>query len=269
MASWAILLMAPFALVLAILAAMSFGTAMDRARQEGGRRRKTALRFLPSIALLSVSVCAYQPAAMVFWPFVFLLLLAPARRGWPLRALFRGTLAAGAIGAAAALVGYAAIVVDRTVLDTSSARTALVSNVGGKVSYLEQNAFPRVFDPWQLWPNHTLAHLVFLALVLLVPLSVRGGVSRSIFALLLFLAALLLSYLPSEVTAENWASARSLVAAFVVPLAALALVVQGLPSPAAVAVQPVSWRVSWLRSSRSIPGTGTCPTTSQHQATKS
>ena len=41
--------------------------------------------------------------------------------------------------------------------------------------------------------------------------------------------ALLLSYLPSEVTAENWASARSLVAAFVVPLAALALVVQGLP----------------------------------------
>ena len=179
MASWAILLMAPFALVLAdprsnvVRHRDGQSSSGGWEAQEDGITISAFDRAALGVGFLCVPTCRHGVLA-----FRFLLLLAPARRGWPLRALFRGTLAAGAIGAAAALVGYAAIVVDQTVLDTSSARTALVLNVGGKVSYLEQNAFPCVSLILEVWLNYTLAHLVFLALVLLVPsLCPRRGES--------------------------------------------------------------------------------------------
>lgn len=230
MASWAILLMGPAAMVLAVIAARSFSNALDRPLTGGPRLKAWVLRLVPSITLLSAALCAYQPAAMVFWPVVFLFLLAPSRSSWSLRMLAAATAAAGVVGAAAAAVGYAVLWLGTAWVDVEYSRTALVGDIDGKVDYLASSAFPRVFDPWALTPRPTVALVTLLALVLSVPLAVRGSVGRRLGALALFSLALPLSYLPSVVTAENWASARSLVAAFVVPLAGIALVVQGLPS---------------------------------------
>ena len=68
MASWVILLMGPAALLLAVLAAMNASHNLDLVLGKGTRPTDRIVRLLPSLVLLSAAVCAYQPAAMAYWP---------------------------------------------------------------------------------------------------------------------------------------------------------------------------------------------------------
>jgi hypothetical protein len=231
MASWAILLMGPAAMVSAVLAASCFSSAIGPGGSVSLQGRACAVRLALAILLLTVAVCAYQPAAMVFWPLVLLLLLSPSRSTFSFRQLTTGAVIAAAIGLVAAAIEYAVVLTAAALITTAYTRTALTHNVLGKLDYLAGTAFPRAFDPWQLTPDRSVALGSFVLLTLLVPLTVRGHLGRRLGALLLFLVAVPASYLPNIVVAENWASARSLVAAFVVPLAAATLIVQGLPPP--------------------------------------
>ena len=229
MASWAILLMGPLALVFSLLASGSLSRSLDGVLADGAGAILSVRRLLPAIALLSLALCTYQPAAMVYWPLMLLLLLAPARRSWSGRRLLSAAAVVGATGAAACATAYAVLSIGAALVHTQYTRTALVTDIGGKADYLWTTAFPRIFDPWSLTPRPAIAHLTALAFVTFLFLATGGGVGRRLAGLALFLAALPLSYLPSVVTAENWASARSLAAAFVVPLAATTLILQGLP----------------------------------------
>ena len=229
-ASWAMQSAGPAALLLAVLAAMSASNNLDLVLGEGTRRIVQIMRLLLAVLLLSAAVCTYQPSAMVFWPVACLLLLAPARRRWPTRKLLAAVAAVGVVGAVSCAVGYLAEQAGTAWVGTSLARGALVTDIGGKVHYLISSAAPRVFDPWTLVVHPHLALATALFLALLVPLAIGGTVARRLIGLALVMVALPLSYLPSIATAENWASARSLSAAYVVPLAAVTLIVQGLPS---------------------------------------
>jgi hypothetical protein len=228
-ASWAILLVGSASLLLAVLAAINASEALDLMLVTGTRRIARVMPLVPSALLLSAAVCADQPAAMAFWPVMCLLLLAPARREWPIRRLLAGAVAAGAVGGVACAVGYAAVKAGTVWVGTALARSALVTDIGGKLHYLIWNAAPRVFDPWTLVAHLPLALAAALLLAFLLPLAIGGTVAHRLVGLGLVMVALPLSYLPSIVTAENWASARSLAGAYVVPLAALTLVVEGAP----------------------------------------
>jgi hypothetical protein len=229
MASWAILSMGPLALVFGLLAAASLSRSLDGIFEEGARASMRAKRLLPAVAFLSLALCSYQPAAMVFWPIMVLALLAPARRSWSVRRLLSAAVVAGATGAAASAAAYAVLSISAAFVSIPYSRTALVTDIGGKVNYLLHSAAPRIFDPWSLAPRPPSASLIALSLAVLVLLAVGGGVGRRVAGLALFVVALPLSYLPSVVTAENWASARSLAGAFIVPLAATAFILQSLP----------------------------------------
>ena len=229
MASWAILSMGPVALVLGLLAAASLGRSLDGVLEEGARVRTRLRRLSPPVAFLSLALFSYQSAAMVFWPVMVLVLLAPVRRSWSARRLLAGAVVAGATGAVASAVAYAFVSISAAFVSIPYSRTALVTNIGGKVDYLLHSAAPRIFDPWSLAPRPPSTSLIALSLGVLVLLAVGGGVGRRVTGLGLFVVALPLSYLPSVVTAENWASARSLSGAFIVPLAATAFIVQSLP----------------------------------------
>jgi hypothetical protein len=229
-ASWAIQSVGSAVLLLAVLAAMSATHNLDLVLEEGDRRIVRFMRLLPAVLLLSAAVCAYQPAAMVFWPVACLLLLAPARRHWPTRKLLAAAVPVGVVGAVSCVVGYLAEQAGTAWVGSSLARGALVTDIGGKVHYLISSAAPRVFDPWTLVVHPHLALATALFLAVLVPVAIGGTVARRLIGLAFVMVALPLSYLPSVVTAEDWPSARSLSGAYVVPLAALTLIVQGLPS---------------------------------------
>jgi hypothetical protein len=228
-ASWAIQ-DGPAALLLAVIAAMSASHNLDLVLDEGTRWIVRIMRLLPAALLLSTAVCAYQPSAMAFWPVACLLLLAPARRHWPTRKLLAAVVPVGVIGAVSCAVGYLVEKAGNAWVGTSLARGALVTDIGGKVHYLISSAAPRVFDPWTLVVHPHLALATALCLAVLVPLAIGGTVARRLTGLAFVMVALPLSYLPSILTAENWPSARSLSGAYVVPLAAFTLIVQGLPS---------------------------------------
>jgi len=230
MASWATMIHGPAALVLALLAAASMSNALEKPLHAGGRSVREVMPFLPAVALLSTAVCTYQPTAMAYWPIAVLFLLAPARRSWSPRTLVAGAAIAGGIGLVACGVGYAIFKIGvRWVGGQPLARSGSVDDIGAKLDYLLHVAAPRAFDPWQLTIHPRLATAVAVALVVLVPLAIGGDLKRRLLGLALVALSLPLSYLPSIATAENWASARSLAGAYVVPLAALTLVVQGLP----------------------------------------
>jgi hypothetical protein len=228
-ASWAILCVASVAIFLSVLAAMSASHSLDHVLSRPLRTGRV-MRLLPAVLLLSASVCADQPAAMVFWPITCLLLLAPARRRWPISKLLAAVVAVGVVGGLSCAVGYLVEQAGTAWVGNSLARGALVSDIGGKVHYLISSAAPRVFDPWTLVVHPHLALATAVLLAVLLPLAIGGTVTRRLIGLALVMVALPLSYLPSIVTAENWPSARSLSAAYVVPLAALTLILQGLPS---------------------------------------
>ena len=158
-----------------------------------------------------------------------LLLLAPARRSWSVQRLLSAAVVVGTTGAAACLTAYGVVSIGALVVDAEYERTALSLDLGGKADYLLTSAAPRILDPWALTPRPALALFSGCALVLLLFLAIGGSFKRRVVGVGLVLVAVPLSYLPSVVTAENWASARSLVAAFVVPLAAVTLVAQSLP----------------------------------------
>jgi hypothetical protein len=229
-ASWAIQSGAPVALLLALLAAIRVSHNLDLVVGEGTRWMVRITRLLPAALLLSVAVCTYQPAAMLFWSVACLLLLAPARRPWPTRKLLAGVVPVGVVGAVSCAVGYLAERAGNAWVGTSITRGELVTDLSGKVHYLISSAAPRVFDPWTLVIHPHLALATALCLAVLVPLAIGGTVARRLIGIALVMVALPLSYLPSILTAENWPSARSLSGAYVVPLAALTLIVQGLPS---------------------------------------
>jgi hypothetical protein len=232
MASWAILLVESAAFLLAMLAAKSASDHLERVLRTDARWLERTAGLVPSVLLLSTAVCTDQPAAMAFWPIVCLLLLAPVRRAWTVRKLLAGALVAGVVGALSSAVGYVAVQLGTAWVGTALTRGALVTDIGGKIHYFVWVAAPRVFDPWTLGADRRLALLTAVLLAVLIPVAVGGTLTRRLVGLALVAASLPLSYLASMVTAENWASARSLAGAYVVPLAALTLLLQAIPRPA-------------------------------------
>ncbi len=229
LASWAILVVGSAALLFAVLAAMSASKTLDLLLVAGTRWTDLVAPLVPSVLLLSTAVCADQPAAMAFWPVMCLLLLAPARRQWPVQRLLAGVAAAGVVGGVACAVDYAAVKVGTAWVGATLARGALVTDISGKLHYVFWSAAPRIFDPWTLVVHLHLAVATALVLAVLLPLAIGGTLAHRLAGLGLVIAALPLSYLASIVTTENWASARSLAGAYIVPLAALTLVVEGMP----------------------------------------
>jgi hypothetical protein len=229
LASWSILVVGSAALLIAVVAAMRASEALDLLLVSDLRWTNRVMLLVPSVLLLSTAVCADQPAAMAFWPVMCLLLLAPSRRRWPVKKLLAGAAAVGAVGGVSCAVGYVAVKAGTAWVGTALARGALVTDIGGKLHYIVWSAAPRVFDPWTLVVHYHLAIATALALAVLLPLAIGGTLAHRLVGLGLVMLALPLSYLPSILTAENWASARSLAGAYVVPLAALALVVEGVP----------------------------------------
>ena len=240
MASWATLLMAPVALTFGVLATTSLDRSLDRVA--GGHESKIVRvkLLLPAVAMLSLALCTYQPAAMVYWPYVLLLLLAPVRRAWSARKLLTAAIVAGVTGAAACATAYAVLVIGASFVGAVDARSTVVTDFTAKAEFLLTQAAPRIFDPLELTPRPALALLIACVLVVFLFFAIGGGLRRQTVGLALFLMALPLSYFPSVITAENFASARSLVAAFIVPLAAITLILQSPPL-----TKP--WGGAWIR----------------------
>lgn len=226
MAAWAILLMGPAALLLGVLAAMTTATLLDLVSGEKLLTADGARAVALPLGLLSLALMAYQPAAMVFWPVSLLILLAPVRRSKPLRHVARGAVVLLVVGTAASAVGYLAVKVGVAYVGGDAPRTALVSDLAEKAHYVTTQALPRVLDPLSLTPRPLVALVTGMALLVLLMTAPLGSAQRRFVFLLLWLAAGVLSYLPSLATGENWASARSLSAAYFVPLVGLALVAQ-------------------------------------------
>jgi hypothetical protein len=226
MAAWAILLMGPAALLLGLLAALSAGRGLDRVREQGLRSRCAWSALVVPFLLLSGGLLAYQPSAMVFWPIALLILLAPVRRAWTAADQVRGGVALLMVGGAASVAGYLGVKLGVWYVGGDAPRTALVTDVAGKLQYTLTQAAPRVFDPLSLTPRPAVAAATAVLVCALLLAAPWGPAHRRALVLLLWVSAGVLSYLPSLATGENWASARSLAAAFFVPPVALALTAQ-------------------------------------------
>lgn len=228
MSAWAILLMGPAALLLGLLAAVGLASRLDEVLAVRTQPWLALRAAMPAFGLLLAALLAYQPSAMVFWPVFLLLLLAPVRQDWSASKTFIAAITALVIGGAASVGGYAAVKLGVAFVGGDAPRTALTVDLPAKLDYVLRSAAPRVFDPLSLTPRPLVAAGTAFALGLLLLLAPVGPWRRRLLGLGLWVAAGVLSYLPSLATVEDWASARSLSATFVVPVVACALVLQGL-----------------------------------------
>jgi hypothetical protein len=234
-ASWTVLIVGSITCVLAVLAAWIFDHALDGAFHSENSIISRAVPIFVCSLVLTLAVCTYQSPAMLFWPLAFLCLMAPKRQQESVANLIKGAMLAGLIGAAACVGGYLALRVGAAWVAAPYSRTDLVSDIRGKATYLYEFALPRVLDPWVLTPRTHVAFLTGLGLLALLPCAIRGNAARKTTGLLLGVIALPLSYLPNILVAENWATSRSLAAAYVVPLAVMVIVIDRLPAMANLA----------------------------------
>jgi hypothetical protein len=208
MVSWSILFFSPVAALAAAGAAVLFVRA-DELRTDDSLRSWLQARSIASFLLLSAGVLTYQPAAMVFWPVVFLLLVAPGRdTAW--RALVRPVAAAVFLALAAFVMGYIGLKVGAKVVSQTSGRAALATDAIAKLRQLRGVVIPWGIYPWTLAYRRDLGRIASVIFAFGLYLSARGRPLDRFALLFLAGAAMVLGWLANLVIAENATTARTL-----------------------------------------------------------
>ena len=173
------------------------------------RSRITAI--IASALLLALALLIYQPVAMFFCTGILLSILAKADDGsaWNIRRLG---------GAAIAFVGGNGLgfFIFKLCLRTQSAspvsdRASFALDPAAKLEWFCQQPLRNALSLYKVIGNKQLevAALIFI-LVALVLYAKRMGVKRAAIGLICGVSAILASYLPNLIVAENWSSYRTL-----------------------------------------------------------
>jgi hypothetical protein len=226
MVSWSILFFSPLAAFAAAGAAVLLVRA-DEARLDDSLRSWIQVRTIVSFLLLSASVLTYQPAAMVFWPAVFLLLVAPGRQtAW--RALVRPVAAALVVGLAACVIGFIGVKVGAAAVSVRGTRGALVRDPVDKLRQLGGVVIPWGLYPWELTWRRGLGAVAGVILAGGLYVGARGRTLDRFVLLLLAGATMTLGWLSSLVIAENTTSARTVVGVMLAQVVFVAIIVDAL-----------------------------------------
>jgi hypothetical protein len=227
MVSWSILFFGPVAALLAAGAGVLAVPAVENDRRRSTVSVLTRPRTLLALALLSAAMLCYQPAAMVFWPTVFLMLAAPARRpGW--RPLVLPVTTATAMGVAALAVGFAAVKLGAVLSSQASTRAGLVTQYRDKAEFLLGNVIPYALYPWNLGPRLLPGLLVGAALVIGLLLTLPGARTDRVVVTALGCASVALGWLASLPIEESTNYARTGVGVMVAQVVLVGVVVDGV-----------------------------------------
>ncbi len=227
MVAWSILF---FGAVAALLGAAAAVLAVDPDVRPRARPYLTSLlrrRTLLALVLLCLAMLSYQPSAMVFWPCVFLMLAAPARRpGW--RALRLPVWTATAVGGAALVVGFVGVKVGAFLGDESTPRADLVTDPVNKIGYLLSEVVPYALFPWLLDGRLALGVVVTVVLGAGLLVTLPGAVVDRLVLTALAGAAVVLGWLANLPIAENAPYSRTAVGVMVATVVIVGVVVDGL-----------------------------------------
>lgn len=198
-AAWANTAFDPWAALLA-------GLAFKLVHGEGSTRIRW-LRGALSVFVLTCSLAIYQPAAMLFWLFAGIAWLTTCDlpdRNEVVRAGITMAIALGLDFAMAKILPYAVFGITDTF-----ARTALVSNVYGKLAWFISSPLRDALNLPSITPTTWLAGLV--AGFIIGGLWLYFPDKPRVRALKMTLSAALipLAYLPNLIVSENWSSYRT------------------------------------------------------------
>ncbi|HCD03857.1 MAG TPA: hypothetical protein DEQ60_00880 [Methylophaga sp.] len=202
-ASWAQHFTTPYAGILALCSAFILSPEC-RIRE---RSRRIAIFY--SASLLLVSLLIYQPLAMLFWTGILISSTSSfdSKNKWTIEGGF-DVLVAFSLAMVGAFIAFK---VGQSVYPGDSSRYGFVSDVYGKlIWFLSEplaNSASLHIAPRNCWIQWFFIVLVLVALLLL---GKQRGLTVATSLCLIVSLALVLSYVPNLVTAENWASYRSI-----------------------------------------------------------
>lgn len=211
--AWSILFFVPF------VAAVAGGAALVTEREAATHRGRVLLwrLCLPALVIL-LCLSAYQPAAMWYW--VFAAITPLCRRSTSQHLVRLGMLHLLVVGSAS-LLSLGVLKLGVAYAGTTGSRSELASSPFEKLAWFVQEPLRRAFDPLGVPSTDSNVGRSIALGVLVAGLAYfqarRLGQARVRIAVLASLV--LLSVLPNLVVAENWASARTLIA--LMPLTAL------------------------------------------------
>lgn len=226
MASWAIFFFSPVALALAVTAILVL---------IGNPREPVRLRnAAAAAAVLSMAVLTYQPAAMLFWPLLFLALVSPSRRQLERGAPVRETVLGATTCVVALLVGFLSVKAAPLLMETgTSGRSAFVTDPLNKMKFFFGDVLPYGFFPWALELNRLAGVVAGLVTALLLVLLLRGPILRRFAIAAAGLTAVALGWTANLPIAENSSSLRTSVAVMAGAVMLIGVVVQALAERAA------------------------------------
>lgn len=201
-AAWAQHFSTPFAGIFAVWAA--FLMSPDEALSV----RKHFERILGSIVLLVISLLIYHPAAMFYFTALLILMLLEIDRD---ANRVQGNIVIAVIAGGVALVfGFVALKLGQMAFPNGADRFALTGSISAKIAWFFSQSLYNAFSPFFVLgrPAALITCLVIVSLGAMALLARRGLMIGARIIVLSF-ALLCLSYTPSLLTGEYWASYRS------------------------------------------------------------
>jgi hypothetical protein len=203
-ASWAQHFTTPFSGALALLSAFILTPVCTISQSS------RVFKMLLSVLLLIAAILIYQPIAMLFCTGILISIISQfnSRLGWSLSRIV-DTVTVFVI---AMLIGFVIFKFGQYLYPTGSSRSQLLQNLPGKLRWFVSEPIANVLSLYKVVPtNAVLQFLIFLPILLGALLFIYKHKSKNVFLIFIYgFFCVLGSYAPSLITAENWASYRSI-----------------------------------------------------------
>ncbi|WP_338331632.1 glucosyltransferase domain-containing protein [Acetobacter sp. LMG 32666] len=197
-AAWSVTAFYPWA---AFLAGMSF-RALQRPSRDLWKN------FIGSLTLLSIAMCIYQPAAMMYWVFVGMTWVAS---GSPLPRI-KNIVTTSSVMAGALVVDFVATKTLPLLLfphTPSLARIGLVSHIGKKTTWFLLHVMPNALALPYAKGSIILSIFVLIFILAGFFIDIKQSQNSPYWKILICLGLLPLTYLPNLLVQENWPTYRT------------------------------------------------------------
>ncbi len=164
-----------------------------------------------SASLLFVALLIYQPVAMLFCTGIIISILSAKEllKKWN----FKRITAAVSVSFLALLFDFIALKIGHLHYPAQGLRYSVVSDVFGKMLWFLKEPLVSSLSFYCVPGNATIAITVCIVMVVGYAFYIlRNGFRIGLYAAILLIGCIIGSYLPSLLTAENWASYRTIVA---------------------------------------------------------
>jgi hypothetical protein len=200
--AWGVLLFVPYAACIGGLAAIItyHGFTVEILKYK-------VLVWFSGVCLFWIALNIYQPAAMFYWVFSGILLLAD-NPGF-VSQLKKSIIIIG-LGCASLAFAFTTMKIVQSITGYSAERTSLTTDIIEKLRWFVLEPLQTTLNFYALVPLKYLPFLTGGIILIGLFLYFHGDVIRKLLSLLLILVFVILSYIPNLVIIENWGSYRTL-----------------------------------------------------------